>query len=459
MTENEEYISGDTQTKLIRRSVKGLFAVAWIVGTICIVVGINFNSRLLSVVGPLFAMGVYIGLCARGKYSTDLAPSKVGDSYYYLGFVLTLVSLVSSLMYLSTNDNININAVVGSFGAALSTTIIGLIARLFATTLTPSITTKREQLENELERAVHKFSAQIGSMTNSASTAIMSIVTDVDRINKELSAHYKKSAEEGADSFKRSIEGMSKKIEDIEITPDLISKPVDSALSDLIETIAIHKNSYSDMNTEIVSSNSKLSEQLSQSSTLIQGHIHSFEMSLAKIMDEQSESYKNSLEAITTSIFDSMGDVKDLKIEVNETLVSQLSSMTKEMDAILQSVSRTTPVVESVNHGFGEISGLIAKTSENVNAMFSTIDNVNKPLFQGAVELDKVKNTFEELIARIDKFNERLEETSNISAEVNSKLSAAATATSDASLLVAKDIREIYGDFARQIREIKKNSS
>ena len=50
--------------------------------------------------------------------------SIAGDNFYYLGFIYTLASLSAALVELRTG--INSTAILGAFGVALITTIVGI---------------------------------------------------------------------------------------------------------------------------------------------------------------------------------------------------------------------------------------------------------------------------------------------------------------------------------------------
>lgn len=76
----------------------------------------------------LFVILAYIGYCSNAK--STIRPEILGDNIYYLGFLLTLVSLAYTL-YKFTSTNNEIDEIIQNFGIALSSTLIGVIGRVY----------------------------------------------------------------------------------------------------------------------------------------------------------------------------------------------------------------------------------------------------------------------------------------------------------------------------------------
>ena len=76
----------------------------------------------------LLVILAYIAFCSFFK--TNIRPEILGDNIYYLGFLLTLVSLAYTL-YKFTSSNNEIDEIIQNFGIALSSTLIGVIGRVY----------------------------------------------------------------------------------------------------------------------------------------------------------------------------------------------------------------------------------------------------------------------------------------------------------------------------------------
>jgi hypothetical protein len=73
-------------------------------------------------------MMAYIVFC--GSRSYPIRPDIIGDNIYYLGFLFTLVSLAYTLYKFTSADN-EIDQIIKNFGIALSTTLIGVVGRVY----------------------------------------------------------------------------------------------------------------------------------------------------------------------------------------------------------------------------------------------------------------------------------------------------------------------------------------
>ena len=73
-------------------------------------------------------MMVYIAFCGSRPY--PIHADIIGDNIYYLGFLFTLVSLAYTLYKFTSTDN-EIDQIIKNFGIALSTTLIGVVGRVY----------------------------------------------------------------------------------------------------------------------------------------------------------------------------------------------------------------------------------------------------------------------------------------------------------------------------------------
>ena len=105
------------------------FIVAFLVGAIgTISLKENGVPAVYSIALFFFVVLAYIVYCS---HSAGLVrPEILGDNIYYLGFLLTLVSL-SYTLYKFTSLNNEIDQIIENFGIALSSTLIGVVGRVY----------------------------------------------------------------------------------------------------------------------------------------------------------------------------------------------------------------------------------------------------------------------------------------------------------------------------------------
>src|ERR1700722_8663711 len=107
---------------------KGLFALVAVLGFASILLlKVRGTNADLVATGAVILMIAY-GFTAFQFRRVRLRPDRLGDNFYYLGFVYTLASLSAALLQL--RGGAKIEELLGSFGIALFTTIIGIAGRV-----------------------------------------------------------------------------------------------------------------------------------------------------------------------------------------------------------------------------------------------------------------------------------------------------------------------------------------
>ena len=105
------------------------FIVAFLVGAIgTISLKENGVPAVYSIALFFFVVLAYIIYCSHS--AGLIHPEILGDNIYYLGFLLTLVSLSYTLYKFSSADN-EIDQIIENFGIALSSTLIGVVGRVY----------------------------------------------------------------------------------------------------------------------------------------------------------------------------------------------------------------------------------------------------------------------------------------------------------------------------------------
>ena len=118
------------KSKLIKSLVKldyrNIFVLTFVLGTIFIVLGwlLDDPYYIWGVVLPVLCMLAYSFL-GFIEENNEAVLEQFADSIYYLGFLLTLVALIVSLISFSKADY-SLKGVGSRFGIALITTVIGL---------------------------------------------------------------------------------------------------------------------------------------------------------------------------------------------------------------------------------------------------------------------------------------------------------------------------------------------
>ena len=111
--------------------------IAFVVGGLMIVVvRIQFPSLAGGMVAATLAAAtiVFLGIF-YGHRRSEMDNQRAGDNLYYLGLLFTLISLayvLVSLFIFGSNDDLEqrVHVLVGNFGIALSSTVVGILGRI-----------------------------------------------------------------------------------------------------------------------------------------------------------------------------------------------------------------------------------------------------------------------------------------------------------------------------------------
>ena len=96
-----------------------------------------------------------------------IEPETIGDNCYYLGFVFTLTSLAVTLYQISGEavGSTALQAAISGFGIALSSTIIGIVLRVWLMRLRPDLVARDRAARIELHTAAREFRAALATST------------------------------------------------------------------------------------------------------------------------------------------------------------------------------------------------------------------------------------------------------------------------------------------------------
>lgn len=171
-----------------------LFLLFGIIGTL-VLVG-QWHSAVsapMSVVG--YSLLLYI---AQNQYRIELTDT-VKDSPYFLGFALTLVALWFVFDQAPKGGTVTLNGLSGSIGAALGTTIAGLLAR--------QTLHSRGVLEEERGAILRNLRNELTQHTETfadSQSRLVSLIQEFVSTREELFSEEERAAQEYVDQIKRS---------------------------------------------------------------------------------------------------------------------------------------------------------------------------------------------------------------------------------------------------------------
>lgn len=456
MDNNKKYISGWSAESFEQLAVRQLFLIILITGGVSIVAGVLFSSIALSVALPCLLVGIYALLTTKAK-NADLSKSKIGDSCYFLGFSFTLIALSISLINMGqqANSTVNIAAVIGGFGAALSTTLCGVLCRLWFTTLASSFMSSKEKIEEEIEGTMRTFSMQLQRLVDDVNLSLTTIGSTIEDTNMELSKSYKGQMQENMNTISGSMASFAKRLDEVEISKDMVVRPLDEAMTFMIETLDQHSKNMAKVHANVVDGTTGLSRQIDQSNELVNSYIEKFSGEFEKISGQQISLFQKTADDISDSVKQNFTDVSELKIHVTENIVTELNVLKIQLDSIT-SLTEANNLTLSKSYEINDNAAqALAVSSERLPKIINDLENVSSPMSKTANDIEKLMQSFVSFKSTITESKESLEELSIVATDVSKNLRATSKAVDSSSVHLSEDISGIYTSLAKQLKELR----
>jgi hypothetical protein len=145
---------------------RGRFIVYVVLGFIAIFVLKTQGFPATLVTGLAVAAMVIYGISAYRLPAVRLRPDRLGDNFYYMGFIFTLASMSAALVQLDTASRVDVDRLISTFGIALFTTIAGIAGRV-------AFVQMREDLDDTEERARHDILEAYTKLKSSMGAAVV----------------------------------------------------------------------------------------------------------------------------------------------------------------------------------------------------------------------------------------------------------------------------------------------
>ncbi|MCP9629468.1 hypothetical protein NML43_20450 [Rhodopseudomonas palustris] len=187
---------------------KGLFAIVAIMGfgLIVFLKTHDFNADFVAI-GAVGVMVVY-GIAAFQFRKVRMRPDRLGDNFYYLGFIFTLASLSAALLQLRSGTDID--EVLGAFGIALFTTIMGVAGRVLFVQMRGEI----DEVEDEVRRDLLHTSADLRSQLSMMLAEFETFHTGVQQATKEAAANSSTVVQDAISNISRVTNAAAEKIDE-----------------------------------------------------------------------------------------------------------------------------------------------------------------------------------------------------------------------------------------------------
>ena len=461
MDGKNKLISGWASENVEQLSVKQLFLVMFFGGGLSIVTGVLYSSFVMAVVLPCALVVGYAFATTKAKNS-DLSKSKVGDSCYFLGFSFTLISLSATLINLSqqvdAGGTINIGSVVGGFGSALSTTLAGLLCRLWFTTLSSSFLSSKDKLEEEIEDSMRAFTRQLQNLVEEVNQSIITIGATIGDTNLELNKSYKGQMQDNIKTISSSVATFAQRLDEVEISRDMVVKPINNAMSSMIKSLEKHGMDMAEVHANVSKGTSELSKQIDQSNHLVNDYIAKFTREFENISGEQVSLFQKTANDISESIKQNFTDISDIKVDLIDNIENELNVLKDQLGAIT-SLTEANNIALSKSY---EINESMAKThatsSEKLTRIIIDLEKVSSPINKSSKDIDELIKSLASFKENITDSKESLRDLGTVATDVTKNLRATSKSLDISSVQLSEDISEIYASLAKQLKQLRSDT-
>ncbi len=377
-------------------SVKKLFVVAITLKITSTVLGWALGSPwILGFVVPIAIMVLYIvvGLYRRDK--SELSEEKFADSCYYLGFIFTISSIIVSLFDLPIIGD-RLGDVAVRFGAAMTSTVLGLVVRVYLVNFKKDVHDINESVEDDLldaantlrtylEMATEKMHEFNGIVDEASKTAMSRVHMSLE----ETAAYYSKRF---SGLFSQIASSNKKAAEDSVAHLQRVSDQLDSTVTGYVESLNSSMDRFEGKLTEFAANlHQRLSgitfpeDYFAQSLTepmaqlkLSVGSISGEVEEVVRGMRNGSGRVTRALEKVSTSaegVSESIGQVKTVVVGQNEALalakdqVEALGRLVATVQALETAVENVTTDIAAQHERFGRFAEVVERASTGREAL------------------------------------------------------------------------------------------
>jgi len=312
----------------------------------------------------------YYGVCKYLKYE----PIKTGDSSYYLGFMLTLLALFMSFTpSINSEFSFDANEILGNFGVAISSTILGIFFRIIEVQYSSLSDEDVTQANIDVTESLRNFAARIKVIEKDFEETSSALV---NFYNESLSLVRKEG-----DEF---IELSKKRDQQLKADLDLQRGEIRSSVDSIFSTIESKSLDYF----------SKFSQRLDKDLVGVYQESHEAIERKLKAFFDVLEVYKSNSGELFQS-FSTIGrSTKNIE-EYTQELVTHSKAMKASADESRKQYEQNVVHMASFNASVEKIGKEGRSITKVFDSLNSTVDSLKlriQDMSDNTEELDKLVN-------------------------------------------------------------------
>lgn len=280
----------------------------------------------------LIALYVHVGVNRTDRTLTD---EKFADTCYYMGFIFTITSIVISLFGLEEIEN-NFAQIAFRFGAAMVSTLIGLIARVYLVSFKIDSNAAIDSAEDALIRGSQAFIAKLGAASDQYTQFESRVTASTNLVEEHVRTRIEKISVQYSEQMQSHFNTQQQEL----------GKLINAAMQKMVEaTVAMTgaveplKARVTQATDELTTHLAKFQEEMGQKLLTIKFPDDYFSDRLAKPVSELSEE----LGKVTAQVGEVANEVKNS----SATLGRAITSLNKKLESGESNLTAIESIVQT----------------------------------------------------------------------------------------------------------------
>lgn len=315
----------------------------------------------------LIALYVYVGINRTDRTLTD---EKFADTCYYMGFIFTITSIVIGLFGLEEVGK-NFAQIAFRFGAAMVSTLIGLIARVYLVSFKLDTNSAFDSAEDALIRGSQAFVAKLRAASDQYSKFESRVTASTNLVEEHVRERFEKLSGQYSDQLQAHFE----------VQQQELGKLINAAMKNMAEATASMTSAVEPLKIRVTQATdelegrlTKFQEEMNQRLLTIKFPDDYFSDRLAKPVSELS----NALSNVTAQVGAVADEVKsssatlgraitslNKKLESGESNLTAIEAVVQTSQDAVTTAARNTQALEKAQELMGEIIKAIEISSRN----------------------------------------------------------------------------------------------
>ena len=315
----------------------------------------------------LIALYVHVGVNRTDRTLTD---EKFADTCYYMGFIFTITSIVISLFALEEIEN-NFAQIAFRFGAAMVSTLIGLIARVYLVSFKVDSNSAFDSAEDALIRGSQAFVAKLGAASDQYAKFESRVTASTNLVEEHVRKRIETISEQYSDQLQEHFAAQQQEL----------SKLINAAMEKMVEATVAMTSAVEPLKTRVTQATdelaghlSKFQEDMGQKLLTIKFPDDYFSDRLAKPVSELSEE----LGKVTAQVGEVANEVKNSsaslgraitslnkKLETGESNLTAIEAVVQTSQDAVATAARNTQALEKAQELMAEIIKAIEMSAQS----------------------------------------------------------------------------------------------